>query len=46
LLWENDTSLGDVLELAKQFLVPLDVLNATWPCDRAASFTTANFLRC
>ncbi|KAJ6496098.1 hypothetical protein C8R45DRAFT_984957 [Mycena sanguinolenta] len=33
LLWENDTSLVDVLELAKSFLIPLDVLNALWPCD-------------
>ncbi len=35
LLWENDASLGDVLELAKSFLVPLDVMNALWPCERA-----------
>ncbi|KAF8137874.1 hypothetical protein K438DRAFT_2023529 [Mycena galopus ATCC 62051] len=33
LIWESDTSLSDVLELAKSFLVPLDVLNALWPCD-------------
>ncbi|KAJ6556266.1 hypothetical protein B0H19DRAFT_1152298 [Mycena capillaripes] len=33
LLWENDSSLGDVLELAKSFLVPLDVMNALWPCE-------------
>ncbi|KAJ7194475.1 hypothetical protein B0H12DRAFT_714134 [Mycena haematopus] len=33
LLWESDTSLVNVLELAKSFLVPLDVLNALWPCD-------------
>ncbi|KAJ7676664.1 hypothetical protein DFH06DRAFT_1317282 [Mycena polygramma] len=33
LLWENDTSLEDVLELAKSFLVPLDVMNALWPCE-------------
>ncbi|KAK7055767.1 Zn(2)-C6 fungal-type domain-containing protein [Favolaschia claudopus] len=33
LLWENDTTLGDVLELAKSFLVPLDLLNALWPCE-------------
>ncbi|KAF7335676.1 Zn(2)-C6 fungal-type domain-containing protein [Mycena venus] len=33
LLWENDTSLGDVLELAKSLLIPLDVLNALWPCE-------------
>ncbi|KAJ7776535.1 hypothetical protein DFH07DRAFT_911882 [Mycena maculata] len=33
LLWENDTSLGEVLELAKSFLIPLDVMNTLWPCD-------------
>ncbi|KAJ7137570.1 hypothetical protein C8R43DRAFT_1072243 [Mycena crocata] len=33
LLWENDTSLGEVLTLAKSFLVPLDVMNALWPCQ-------------
>ncbi|KAJ7451943.1 hypothetical protein FB451DRAFT_1051080, partial [Mycena latifolia] len=32
LLWENDTSLGAVLDLAKAFLVPLEVMNALWPC--------------
>ncbi|KAJ7208204.1 hypothetical protein GGX14DRAFT_543424 [Mycena pura] len=33
LLWESDGSLGDVLQLAKQILVPLDVMTALWPCD-------------
>ncbi|KAJ6607183.1 hypothetical protein B0H10DRAFT_1956531 [Mycena sp. CBHHK59/15] len=33
LLWENDTSLTDVLELAKSFLIPVDVMNALWPCS-------------
>ncbi|KAJ7443199.1 hypothetical protein B0H11DRAFT_1748643 [Mycena galericulata] len=33
LLWENDTSLRDVLELAKSFLIPLDVMNSLWPCE-------------
>ncbi|KAJ7029829.1 hypothetical protein C8F04DRAFT_1043062 [Mycena alexandri] len=33
LLWEHDAALVDVLELAKSFLVPLDVMNALWPCD-------------
>ncbi|KAJ7169913.1 hypothetical protein C8R46DRAFT_217813 [Mycena filopes] len=33
LLWEHDAALGDVLELAKSFLVPLDVMNALWPCE-------------
>ncbi|KAJ7108310.1 hypothetical protein C8R44DRAFT_636865, partial [Mycena epipterygia] len=32
LLWENDTALTDALALAKSFLVPLDVMNALWPC--------------
>ncbi|KAJ7743601.1 hypothetical protein B0H16DRAFT_1008076 [Mycena metata] len=33
LLWEHDAALVDVLELAKSFLVPLDVMNALWPCE-------------
>lgn len=31
-LWEYDHGLMRALDLAKQFLVPLDVLNAIWPC--------------
>jgi len=31
-LWENNRSLGVALETAKDTLVPLDVLNALWPC--------------
>ncbi|KDQ55598.1 hypothetical protein JAAARDRAFT_133685 [Jaapia argillacea MUCL 33604] len=32
LLWSRDRSLLLALELAKSFLVPLDVLNCLWPC--------------
>ncbi|RPD58663.1 hypothetical protein L227DRAFT_587060 [Lentinus tigrinus ALCF2SS1-6] len=31
-LWEFDHRLINALELAKTFLIPLDVLNALWPC--------------
>ena len=31
-LWEYNHTLVHALELAKAFLVPLDVLNALWPC--------------
>lgn len=31
-LWEYDHGLMNALSLAKQFLIPLDVLNAIWPC--------------
>jgi hypothetical protein len=31
-LWERDRSLLNALELAKSILIPLDVLNALWPC--------------
>ncbi|OBZ70695.1 hypothetical protein A0H81_09311 [Grifola frondosa] len=31
-LWEYDRSLMSALELAKTFLIPLDVLIALWPC--------------
>ena len=30
-LWKYDRSLTHALELAKTFLIPLDVLNALWP---------------
>ena len=30
-LWNYDRSLVHALELAKSFLIPLDVLNALWP---------------
>ncbi|KAL1945856.1 hypothetical protein VTO73DRAFT_1858 [Trametes versicolor] len=36
-LWEYDHGLMRALDLAKQFLVPLDVLNAIWPCPAQAS---------
>lgn len=31
-LWENDNTLIDALEVAKEIIVPLDVLNTLWPC--------------
>ncbi|KAI0829772.1 hypothetical protein BC628DRAFT_1477485 [Trametes gibbosa] len=36
-LWEYDHQLMRALDLAKDFLVPLDVLNALWPCPEQAS---------
>ncbi|CDO75688.1 hypothetical protein BN946_scf184585.g1 [Trametes cinnabarina] len=36
-LWDYNRSLHRALELAKAFLVPLDVLNALWPCPAQAS---------
>ncbi|KAJ7633303.1 hypothetical protein B0H17DRAFT_1108091 [Mycena rosella] len=41
LLWENDTALGEVLELAKLFLYPLGVMNALWPCPLIQQQCTA-----
>ncbi|KAI6021518.1 hypothetical protein BKA83DRAFT_4283107 [Pisolithus microcarpus] len=32
LLWENDQSLIEALEVAKDILAPLELLNAIWPC--------------
>ncbi|KAJ7613428.1 hypothetical protein FB45DRAFT_938338 [Roridomyces roridus] len=32
-LWENDRTLGDVLQVAKALAIPLDVMNALWPCQ-------------
>ena len=37
-LWEFDHRLINALELAKTFLIPLDVLNALWPCPGTARF--------
>jgi len=31
-LWSHDTNLDDALKLAKSILIPIDVLNALWPC--------------
>ncbi|EPQ56860.1 hypothetical protein GLOTRDRAFT_137358 [Gloeophyllum trabeum ATCC 11539] len=36
-LWRRDRGLVHALELAKSFLVPLDVLNALWPCPNQKS---------
>lgn len=36
-LWEFNPELMHALELAKAFLIPLDVLNALWPCPGASS---------
>ncbi|KAJ7897831.1 hypothetical protein B0H13DRAFT_2032511 [Mycena leptocephala] len=31
-IWTHDTALADAVELAKDFLAVMDVLNALWPC--------------
>jgi len=31
-LWENDRSLIEALEVAKDILVPIELLNTLWPC--------------
>ncbi|KAF8149340.1 hypothetical protein B0H34DRAFT_733344 [Crassisporium funariophilum] len=31
-LWTHDATLDDALKLAKSILIPIDVLNALWPC--------------
>ncbi|KAF8153666.1 hypothetical protein BJ912DRAFT_1014320, partial [Pholiota molesta] len=31
-LWTHDPTLDDALKLAKSILIPIDVLNALWPC--------------
>ncbi|KAJ6571274.1 hypothetical protein B0H19DRAFT_1129612 [Mycena capillaripes] len=31
-IWTHDTGLADAVELAKDFLTVMDVLNALWPC--------------
>ncbi|KAG8214094.1 hypothetical protein J3R82DRAFT_10852 [Butyriboletus roseoflavus] len=36
-LWENDNTLADALEVAKDIVVPLDVLNTLWPCPMLQS---------
>jgi len=36
-LWENDNTLIDALEVAKDIIVPLDVLNTLWPCPMLQS---------
>ncbi|KAF8444834.1 hypothetical protein L210DRAFT_3444273 [Boletus edulis BED1] len=36
-LWENDNTLIDALEVAKEIIVPLDVLNTLWPCPMLQS---------
>lgn len=37
LLWENDQSLIEALEVAKDILAPLELLNAIWPCPMLQS---------
>ncbi|KAI6040220.1 hypothetical protein EDC04DRAFT_2567248 [Pisolithus marmoratus] len=32
LLWENDRSITEALEVAKDILAPLELLNTLWPC--------------
>jgi hypothetical protein len=36
-LWENDNTLIDALEVAKDIIVSLDVLNTLWPCPMLQS---------
>ncbi|KAG0700822.1 hypothetical protein DFH29DRAFT_602797 [Suillus ampliporus] len=36
-LWEEDKSLLDALEVAKDVIVPVDVLNTLWPCPMLLS---------
>jgi hypothetical protein len=31
-LWDHDPTLDDALKLGKSILMPIDVLNALWPC--------------
>lgn len=31
-LWKHDPTLDDALKLGKSILMPIDVLNALWPC--------------
>ena len=39
-LWDYDKSVIQVLELAKTLLIPLDTLDALWPCmSRSSGFT-------
>ncbi|KIK27597.1 hypothetical protein PISMIDRAFT_8021 [Pisolithus microcarpus 441] len=41
LLWENDQSLIEALEVAKDILAPLELLNAIWPCPSGLCTTIA-----
>lgn len=46
-IWTHDTALGDAVELAKDFLAVVDVLNALWPCKcrlKSHSFVTGPIL--
>ncbi|KAJ6540138.1 hypothetical protein DFH09DRAFT_1175587 [Mycena vulgaris] len=42
-IWTHDTGLTDAVELAKDFLAVVDVLNALWPC--ASNQTQSDGLR-
>ena len=39
-LWSHDTNLDDALKLAKSILIPIDVLNALWPCPGNSHYTS------
>ena len=39
-LWSHDTNLDDALKLAKSILIPIDVLNALWPCPGKSHYTS------
>ena len=39
-LWSHDTNLDDALKLAKSILIPIDVLNALWPCPGKTHYSS------
>lgn len=40
-LWEDEKTLTEALEVAKDIIVPLDVMNSLWPCPgQRQSFST------
>lgn len=41
-LWVHDNSLVQALELCREFLVPLDVLSALWPCQGESKFALSH----
>lgn len=45
-LWNYDPSLTHALELAKSFLIPLETLNALWPCAGNVNLTFICDRRC
>ena len=41
-LWSHDPNLDDALKLAKSILIPIDVLNALWPCPGKFYYSLSN----